>query len=72
MKPCQTSFKKQHPREREKRNKEARTKIQASKQPKAGGSQGRKGTTKSRTFHQLHEACPLKRGKVNPIKLSSL
>jgi hypothetical protein len=46
--------------------------MQASKQPKTGEPQGRKGTTKSQTFHQLHEACPLKRGKVNPRKTLSL
>jgi hypothetical protein len=42
----------------------ARTKVQASKQPKRGRPQGGKGTTKNQTFHQSHEAYQLKRGKV--------
>jgi hypothetical protein len=42
----------------------ARTKVQASKQPKRGRPQGGKGTTKNQTLHQLREAYQLKRGKV--------
>jgi hypothetical protein len=62
MKPCQTSYKKKHPTKGEKKNQEARTKVQASKQPKRGGPLGGKGTTKYQNLHQSLEAYPLKKG----------
>jgi hypothetical protein len=61
-------FKAPQKRER-KRNKGARIKVQASKQPKRGGPQGGKGTTK---YRQWLEAYQLKKGEVNPDKTSSL
>ncbi len=53
------------------RNKGQRAKVQASQQPKRGGPQGGKRTTKNPTVHQLHEAYQLKRGKVHHIKLQA-
>jgi hypothetical protein len=48
-------YKKKALKERERKKKQgARTKVQASKQPKLGQPQGEKGTTKNRTLHQLH------------------
>jgi hypothetical protein len=44
-------IKTKHPRKGEKKNQGARTKVQASKQPKRSGPQGGKGATK---YHNLH------------------
>jgi hypothetical protein len=54
MKPCQTFIKIKHPRKGEKRK--TRTKVQASKQPIIGRSQGGKGTSKYQNLHQSLEA----------------
>jgi hypothetical protein len=63
-------YKKKAPIERErKRNKGQGSKFKQASQPKWVGSQGGKGTTKNRILHQSCEACQLKRGEVNPIKL---
>jgi hypothetical protein len=44
-------IKRKHPKKgREKKKQRARTKVQASKQPKQGRPQGGKGTTKKQTF----------------------
>jgi hypothetical protein len=52
-----------HPRNGEKKKQRAKTKAQASQQPKRGDPQGGKGTTKNRTLHQLHEAYQLREGR---------
>ncbi len=39
-------MKRKHPRKGENKKQGAKTKVQANKQPKRGGSQGGKGTTK--------------------------
>jgi hypothetical protein len=47
-------IKRKHPSKgREEETSRARTKVQASKQPKRGGPQGVNGTTKYRTLHQV-------------------
>ncbi len=62
--------KRKHPRKGEgKKKQRARTKVQASRQPKRGMPQrGNKGTTKYRNLHQLHEAYQLKEGRSKPHK----
>jgi hypothetical protein len=45
MKPVPNFIKRKHPRKCEKKKQGARTKVQASKQPKRDGPQGGKGTT---------------------------
>jgi hypothetical protein len=67
MKPCQNFIEKKHPRKGEKRKQGARIQVWASKQSNKGRPEGGKGTTKKRTFHQLHEANRLKKVKVNLI-----
>jgi hypothetical protein len=52
MKPCLTLLKRKHSSKGEKKKQEARTKVQASKQPKRGGLPEGKGTTKNRTLHE--------------------
>jgi hypothetical protein len=47
-----TFIKRQHPRKGEEKKKGARTKVQASKQPKRGEAQGGKGTTNYQNLHQ--------------------
>ncbi len=47
MKPCQTLEKESIQERARKKKQAARTKVQASKQPKRGGPQGGKGTTKN-------------------------
>jgi hypothetical protein len=61
-------IKRKHPSKGEKKKQGTRTKVQASIQPKRGGPQGGKGTTKYRNLHQLLEAYQLKKGKVNLTK----
>jgi 16S rRNA U1498 N3-methylase RsmE len=46
-----TFIKRTHSRKREKKKKWTKIKFQASKQPKRGGPQGRKGTTKYQNLH---------------------
>jgi hypothetical protein len=48
-----TFIKRQHPRKEEKKNQGARTKVQATKQPKGGGPQGGKGITNYQNLHQI-------------------
>jgi hypothetical protein len=65
-------IKRKHPRKREKKKQGARTKVQASKQPKRGRPEGGKGTTKYQNLQNLHQMVQtyhLKKGEVNPIKL---
>jgi len=65
-------IKRKHPRKGEKKKQGARTKVQASKQPKRGGPKGGgNGTTTYQTLDQSHEANQLKKGEVNPIKLGA-
>jgi hypothetical protein len=52
MKPANLYKKKAPKKGRENKKQGARTKVQASKQPKRGRPQGRKGTTKYCNFHQ--------------------
>ncbi len=56
------------------REKETRDKDQssASKQPKWGGPQGGKGTTKNWTLYKSHESCQLKKGEGKPDTTPSL
>jgi hypothetical protein len=63
--------KRKHPKKGEKKKQWVSTKVQASKEPKRGGPQGGKGTTKNQTFHQLHEAYQLMGRDVDPIKLQA-
>jgi hypothetical protein len=71
--PTKLHKKKAPKKGREKRNKGARTKVQAKQtaQKRRGRPQGGKGTTKNhRILHQLHQAIyQLRRGEVKPIKL---
>jgi hypothetical protein len=67
MKPCQISSKESTQSKGEKNKLRARTKVQASKQPKRGVPYERKGTTKYPNLHQLHEAYQLKRGEKSPL-----
>jgi hypothetical protein len=60
--------KRKHTSKGEKKNLGTRTKVQASIQPKRGGPQGGKGTTKYWNLKQLLEAYQLEKGKVNPTK----
>ncbi len=69
IKPCQTLLLKKAPKKGREKEKGARAKVQASKEPNKGGPQGEKGTTKNWTFHKSHEANRLKKGEVNLIKL---
>jgi len=62
-------IKRKHPRKGEQKKQGAWTKVQASKQPKRGGPQGGKGTTKYQNLHQLLEA--YKKGEVNLMKLQA-
>jgi hypothetical protein len=48
-----TFIKRQHPRKGDKKKQGARTKVQASKQPKRGELQGGKGTTNYQNLHQI-------------------
>jgi len=61
-------FKSTQERERKETKRQVPKSRQANSPKQVGHKEERKGTTKSQTFHQLHEACPLKRGKANPIK----
>jgi hypothetical protein len=65
-------IKRKYSRKGEKKKQEARTKVQASKQPKRGGPCGDKGTTKYPNLHQLLEAYPLEKGGGKPDKTPSL
>jgi len=56
--PAKLYEKKSTQRKGEQKKQGARTKVQASKQPKRGGPQGGKGTTKNQT---LQWASPLQR-----------
>jgi hypothetical protein len=60
-----------HPSKGEEKKQGARTKVQASKQPKRGGPQGGNGTTTYQKLNQLQEAYQQKKGEVNPIKLGA-
>jgi hypothetical protein len=53
IKPCQTLWKENTQAREWRRNKGARTKVQASKQPERVGPQGVKGATKYRILHQV-------------------
>jgi hypothetical protein len=64
-------IKRKHPRNEEKKKQRAKTKVQASKQPKRGVSQGGKGTTKHQNLHQSQEAYKLKKGEVSLITLQA-
>jgi len=64
----QEKVKRKHPSKGEKKKLGRRFKVQASIQPKRGGPQGGKGTTKYWNHKQLLEAYQLKKGKVNPTK----
>ncbi len=60
--------KRKHPTKGEKKKQRARTKFQASRQPKRGMPQRGKGTTKYGNLHQLHEAYQLKGSeRFNPL-----
>jgi hypothetical protein len=59
-------YKKKAPKKGRENKQGARTKVQASKQPKRSRPQGDKGTTKYQNLHQLLEAYQLKKGEVNP------
>jgi hypothetical protein len=47
IKPCQTLLLKKAPKKGREKEKGARAKVQASKEPNKGGPQGEKGTTKN-------------------------
>jgi hypothetical protein len=65
----QILFKKCTQEKEEKKKQGARTKVQASKQPKRDRQQEGNGTTKYRNLHQSLETYQLKKRKVNLIKL---
>jgi hypothetical protein len=56
-------IKRKHPRKGEKKKQGARTKVQASKQPKRGPPQGGKGITKYPNLYQSLEAYELHKGR---------
>ncbi len=72
MKPCQTSLQESHPRKGEKKKQVARTKVQASKQPKRGRPQGGKGITKYPNLYQSFEAYQLKEGDICLVCITKL
>jgi hypothetical protein len=63
--------KKKAPRKGEWKKQRARNKVQASKKPKRGRQHRGPGTTKDWNLHRLHEAYPLKKGEISPIKLQA-
>jgi hypothetical protein len=66
-----TFRKRQHPRKGERKKQGARTKVQASKQPKEAGHKEEREPLIIKTSTKSHDAYQLKKEEVNMIKLQA-